>query len=147
MSHTMPGMPRPVKHPLPPIDLGDESLGERLARLRKERGYTQTELARIIGTRQTIVSDYECERIRPHIEMAVRLARALEVTVDELVGAAPQNSTALKNQRFLRRLKQLESLPNRDQDALVRMMDSLISNAQTNGKKRKKATKKTTRKK
>jgi len=128
-------MPRPRKHELPPLDLGRETLGERLARLRKERGYTQVELAKIVGIKQTIVSDYERQRIRPHIEMAVRLARALEVSVDELLGASPPNSTALKNQRFLRRLKLLESLPKRDQDALVRMMDSLIKNSQPNGKK------------
>jgi hypothetical protein len=59
----------------------------------------------------------------------------LGVSVDELVGASPPNSTALKNQRFLRRLKLLESLPKRDQDALVRMMYSLIKNSQTSGKK------------
>ena len=131
-------MPRPIKHPLPPLDLGEESLGERLTRLRKERGYTQVELANMIGIKQTIVSDYERERIRPHIEMAVRLARALEVSVDELLGASPPHSTALKNQRFLRRLKQLETLPKRDQDALVRMMDSFIKNSQANGKNDKK---------
>ncbi len=128
-------MPRPMKHELPPLDLGEETLGERLARLRKERGYTQVELAKIIGIKQTIVSDYERARIRPHIEMAVRLALALEVSVDELLGASPPNSTALKNQRFQRRLKKLESLPKRDQDALVRMMDSLIKNSQGNGRK------------
>lgn len=129
-------MPRPTKHKLPKIDLGDESLGDRLARLRKERGYTQVELAKIVGIKQTIVSDYERERIRPHIEMAARLAKALEVSVDELVGASPRNSIVLKNQRFLRRLKQLESLPKRDQDALVRMMDSLIKNAKPTAQKK-----------
>ena len=36
-------MPKILK--LPPLDLGHETIGRRLARVRKERGVTQVELA------------------------------------------------------------------------------------------------------
>jgi transcriptional regulator with XRE-family HTH domain len=68
------------------LELGDESVGERIPRVRKERGYTQNELAERIGTIQALVSDYERYKLRLNAEMAVRFAIALEVSTDELLG-------------------------------------------------------------
>ena len=39
-------MPRKSRLKLPPLDLGKETFGQRLTRLRKERGYTQVTLAK-----------------------------------------------------------------------------------------------------
>ena len=39
-------MPKKSKLKLKPVDFGEESLGQRLARLRKERGFTQKQLPR-----------------------------------------------------------------------------------------------------
>lgn len=36
-------------------------MGQCLARLRKERGYTQVDLAKKIGIIQTLISDYELD--------------------------------------------------------------------------------------
>ena len=41
------------------IAAGEESIGRRLARIRKERGLTQIELAEKIGIIQSLVSSYE----------------------------------------------------------------------------------------
>ena len=49
---------------LPPLDYGNEPVGQRLARLRKERGFTQVDLAQKIGIIQSLVSDYETDRLR-----------------------------------------------------------------------------------
>jgi ribosome-binding protein aMBF1 (putative translation factor) len=42
-------MPKVSKLKLPPLDLGEETLGQRIARLRKGRGISQVELAGKIG--------------------------------------------------------------------------------------------------
>lgn len=124
------GMPRPAKIQLPPLDLGDESLGQRLARIRKEKGYTQVELAEKIGTIQAIISDYERDKLRPNAEMIVRLAQALEVTSDECLGLQSSKSAREKyDRRFLRRVKLFEKLPKRDQDALLRTIDAFLGKA------------------
>ena len=49
-------MPRISKLNLPPIDFGGEMLGQRVARIRKERGFDQVDLAEKIGLIQNIVS-------------------------------------------------------------------------------------------
>jgi transcriptional regulator with XRE-family HTH domain len=53
------------------LELGEETTGQRIARIRKERGYTQNELAERIGTIQALVSDYERDKLRLNAEMAV----------------------------------------------------------------------------
>jgi predicted transcriptional regulator len=58
----------------------DESFGRRLARLRKERGFTQVEIAERVGIIQALVSDYELDKLRLNAEMVVRFAGALEIT-------------------------------------------------------------------
>lgn len=67
------------------------SVGQRIARIRKERGYTQNELAERIGTIQALVSDYERDKLRLNAKMAVRFAIALEVSTDELLGLNSAN--------------------------------------------------------
>jgi transcriptional regulator with XRE-family HTH domain len=123
-------MPRPSRIQLPPLDIGDETFGQRLARLRKEKGFTQVELAEKIGTIQSIISDYERDKLRPHAEMVTRFALALEVSSDECLGLeTPTNKREKYNRRFLRRLKQIETLSKRDQDALLRTIDAFLGKA------------------
>jgi len=108
----------------------DAALGQRLARLRKERGFTQVELADKIGIVQPILSDYERGKLRPHPQMLVQLARALQISVDELLGLeAPRKNGAPLNRRFLRRLQAVDKLPKRDQEALLRTIDAFLAKA------------------
>jgi len=46
----------------PPLDFGGETLGQRLTRLRNQRGYTQVEFAKKVGITQVLVSSYETDR-------------------------------------------------------------------------------------
>ena len=108
---------------------GAAALGRRLAKLRKERGFTQTELAQKMDIIQVLVSDYETGKLRPHPDMLVRFSKALETSVDEILGLKPQrkSSTAGINRRFLRRLQNIDQLPKRDQDALLRTIDAFLA--------------------
>ncbi len=71
-------MPRVSRLKLPPIKPGGDSMGERLARLRSERGFTQVELAEKVGIDQAIVSAIETNVLKLSAEMAVRFAMALK---------------------------------------------------------------------
>ena len=98
------------------LDLVRQNINDELARIRKERGFTQVELAERIGTIQTLVCDYEKDRLRLSAEMALRFALALEISVDELL--RPKSSKTVSRQpsrKVLRRLEQIESLPGTQQ--------------------------------
>lgn len=122
-------MPRRPTRKLPPLDYGNETLGQRLARLRKERGYTQVDLAKKIGIIQTLISDYELDKLRLSAEMAVRFAMVLDVTVDELVSpkaTAKKRSVRAPSLKVVRRMEQIEKLPPRKQEFVLQALDSLL---------------------
>ncbi|KAB2956182.1 MAG: helix-turn-helix transcriptional regulator [Thermoanaerobaculia bacterium] len=94
----------------------------------KERGFTQVELAEKIGLVQALVSDYERGKLRLNAEMLVRFALVLEVSTDQLVGLekAARNGKP-QSRRIQRRLQALETLPKRDQEALLRTIDAFLA--------------------
>ena len=56
----------------------------RIKALRKSRGYRQEDLAAALGvSRQTIIA-IENDKYNPSLELAMKLARYLETTVEEL---------------------------------------------------------------
>ena len=60
-------------------------MAKRLHELRKEKGLSQPELGRLIGTSGAIIGRYERGEMTPSVEVAKKLADALEVTLDYLV--------------------------------------------------------------
>jgi transcriptional regulator with XRE-family HTH domain len=123
-------MARPSRLKLPrlPDATSEESLGQRLARFRKERGFTQVELALRMGITQALITDYERDKLRPYAEMVVRFALALGLSTDEVLGVRPSvvAAEARVPRRFLRRLEALAQLPKRDQEALLRTIDAFL---------------------
>jgi transcriptional regulator with XRE-family HTH domain len=107
------------------------ALGRRMALLRKERGFTQVELAEHLGVIQSVISSYEVGRVRPSPEMVLRISSALRVSADQLLGREdkePKSKAAESvDRRFLRRLKLVKTLPKRDQDALLRTIDAFLT--------------------
>jgi len=116
---------------LPPLkSVTGESLGERLARLRKERGLTQSELAKRIGIIQGLVTNYETDRLRMHHEMVIRFAQALDVSSDELLGIkAKTNNDGPLSLKVVRRLTRIELLPIHQQRILFQTIDAFLKGA------------------
>ena len=106
------------------------AIGGRVAQLRKQFGYTQTELARELGILQKLVSDYERGRIRIPPEVLAKLATTFEVSTDELIGIQRlKTKKPLKNRRLQLRLNRLSELSKNDQETIIRMIDSLLKNS------------------
>ena len=105
------------------------SFGQHLYALRRARGLTQADLAQALRTTQRAISYYENEVECPPGSVLVALARALRVTTDELLGvkSAKLDGEALEKQRLWKRFKRMASLPERDQRAVIRLINSLAS--------------------
>ena len=121
----------PKKAKLKSASSGQETLGQRLARIRKERGFTQQQLAERTGLIQVLISDYEHGKLRLTAEMAVRFADVLGVSTDDLLrgkkGAA--SSRRQPSLKLLRRLEQIENLPRYRQRALLTTIDGFLAAA------------------
>jgi transcriptional regulator with XRE-family HTH domain len=120
-------MPRVSRLKLPPLP-AKESIGERVGRIRKERGFTQVELAEKIGVIQSIVSAIERDVLKLSAEMAVRFALALEVSTDDLLMPTQRNGSQGKkpSRKILRRLEKIETLPRTQQMAVLKTIDNAL---------------------
>lgn len=61
-------------------------IGERLQELRKDKGISQVEFAKILGVSHYTVSSYECNRSDPDDNAKVLIAKLFDVSVDYLIG-------------------------------------------------------------
>ena len=71
---------------------GDDIVSDfakNLRQFRKKKGYTQIELAKLINYGYTAIANYESARNEPSLDTLIELARILDVTTDELIGAYP----------------------------------------------------------
>ena len=91
-----------------PIDY--ESLGKLMKRVRKERGLTQDQVVKILGSYidRTVYAKYESGRVRPPKEFIKKFADHFHVKLDEMLKkvsiAIPDTCALLKNKRLLHML-------------------------------------------
>lgn len=82
------------------------TLGERVRTARERAGLSSNELARMVGTSQPSVTRIESgETPKPNVFVVAAIAKALGVTVDELIGDQP-----LKPKPVTTRSKQVDRL-------------------------------------
>lgn len=116
---------------MPRNKYGETSFGERLAAIRKARGLTQVQLAEAAGTTQRAVSYYETEAGFPPAPAVIQLAKALQISTDELLGVKLPKVERLngdaETRRLWKRFQQITSLPEKDQKAVIRLINSLVS--------------------
>jgi transcriptional regulator with XRE-family HTH domain len=115
--------------------------GSRLAEIRRARGLTQVELAKAVGSTQRAISYYESFHGYPPALAVAQLARALDVTSDELLGLQrlpkrrdqPDDPDA---RRLWRKLKRVLELPPTDRRALIRTFSTLIESYEAKAARR-----------
>ena len=61
---------------------------ERLKKLREEKGLTQVQLSELTGISTRMIQKYESANARPRLDAAEKIAKALNVTADQLLGNA-----------------------------------------------------------
>ena len=84
-------------------------LGEKIVQLRKQRGWSQQQLAKKIGTSGPIIGRYERGEMVPSVEVAKKLAKAFMITMDYLVDDTGK-VTEIKDRLMFERLLEIEQL-------------------------------------
>lgn len=80
----------------------DIDVARNIARLRKEQGLTQEDLAAYLGVTKASVSKWETEQSFPDIAQLPRLATYFGVSIDDLMGYAPQMSKEQIKRTYMR---------------------------------------------
>lgn len=109
-----------------------ESFGARLAALRKAAGYTQAELGAELDVSQRMIAFYESPESNPPATMLAAMAKALRISVDELVGATPATKRAAKpaNSRLQRRLNLIDKLGAKEKRQILQFLDTFLEREQ-----------------
>lgn len=70
------------------IRKGAVLITNNILKIRTEKGLTQAQLAERLNVQQSMISMIENEERNPSVDVLLKLAAALGVTVDELIGKA-----------------------------------------------------------
>jgi len=98
------------------------TFGERLTKVRKRKGISQADVGKKIGINGDAYGRYERNEVRPTIEMAVKIAQALEVSLDYLTG----NSDIELDKATLDRVQEVTKLSDKDKEYIFVTLDALI---------------------
>lgn len=96
-----------------------------LTKLRKEKRLSQEELAKGAGIHANVVGRYERGEAKPSIEIALKLAEVLEVSLDFLAGKETQQI----DKTILDKVLTIQKLPPQDQEHILFAMDAMIRDA------------------
>jgi len=106
---------------------GEESFGERLARLRKAAGYSLRELAAEVGITHPMLVYYEKHAKYPSAHLLPRLAKALGVSADQLLGIEKAKANGrVRNTKLWRRFSQVEKLPPDQRKPIIQIIDAVL---------------------
>lgn len=83
---------------------------ERLKKLREEKGLTQVQLSELTGITARQIQKYEGGKARPRLDAAEMLAKALDVSTDELFGNADMLIAQANDKYGARGAKQAQQL-------------------------------------
>lgn len=100
--------------------------GKIIAALRDKKGLSQTELADKSGVSRVMIGKYERGEAMPSIDAAKKIADALEVSLDYLVG---EGINSKLDKQALKRLQDLELLEDDKKKTLFDLIDTYIRDA------------------
>lgn len=104
-----------------------KEFGARLKALRKQKNWSQKELAAKVDIRFQQLNKYESGLNVPPADMLLKLAHALDVTVDHLLTGNPVEDSPLASSRLFKRFQVLERLNQDDQETVIKIIDAMIA--------------------
>ncbi len=99
------------------------TFGKKVAVERKKKGYSQEELAKKVGTISVTIGRYERDEIKPSIDIASKLADALEVSLDYLTG----KTDIEMDKDIKKRILEVFKFNDEDRASLYSVIDAFIA--------------------
>jgi transcriptional regulator with XRE-family HTH domain len=102
------------------------NIGNKITELRKQKKWSQAELAKAVNASRDIIGKYERNENAPSIEMAHKIADVFGVTIDYLLG---KSTFAKYNQNDIKRLEDIEKLDSDTKSKLYFVIDTFLRDA------------------
>lgn len=100
--------------------------GTIITNARKQKNWSQTDLAKESGVSREMIGKYERGDAAPSIDAAKKIADALEVTLDYLVG---EGANSKFDKKTLKRFLEIEHLDEPKRNVLFDLIDTYIRDA------------------
>lgn len=105
------------------------NLSKNLRKLRKKKGWSQTQLAEQIGSHLSHINRIETGKYNPSLDVVQKLASVFEVSIDYLISDTEEDYKEVKieNKGLMERIKLIDTLDEEDRVALIRIIDSMLT--------------------
>lgn len=110
-----------------------KAFGLRVKELRKQRNWTQKELAAKLDVRCPQLNKYEGGLHAPPIDKLVLLAEIFDTTVDYLLTGSNKAFQLLSNDPMIERLQELEHFTPDDRHTVIKLIDAMIIKQRVEG--------------
>ena len=97
------------------------NIGSKISTLRREKNWSQSDLAQQIEASREIIGKYERNENLPSIEMTLKMAKAFDVTVDYLLGEGEYSSY---DKDTVERLKNIQKMDANTKGVLFNVIDT-----------------------
>ncbi len=104
------------------------NIGQKITELRKQKNLSQTDFAKNVGVSREMIGRYERDEVMPSIEVAAKIADALEVSLDYLVG---NSKKAAVDKQTMKLIQEIEELEPSIKDKLFYLANAVIRDAKT----------------
>ena len=105
----------------------------QIVKLRKQRNWTQIQLANLIGMAVNQIKRYEKGKSTPSLEAIKTLAVTFGISTDELIFDNGEGVAAQKlNPELLKKFELISKLPKKELEAVQIMLDGIIIKNQLN---------------
>ena len=104
------------------------SLGQNLAKFRKEKGLTQEDLVRLSGVAISQIRRYETDKSSPSLDVIIKLAKSLGVSIDEMVFDKATGIAADKivDRELLDQFEAVSSMGEEEKYVVKKMLEGVI---------------------
>jgi transcriptional regulator with XRE-family HTH domain len=103
-----------------------KNFGVRIKELRKNKKWTQKELANKLDVRFPQLNKYECGLHSPPMDKLVKMSEVFDTTIDYLLTGNRAEDRPLHNLRLMERFQALEDFSREDQETVIKLIDAMI---------------------
>ena len=104
------------------------SFGSRIVSVRKKQKLSQSDLALKVGLHANVLGRYERDVAVPSVEIAARIAKALDISLDYL----SELTDVELDKVVLTRIQDIASLPDEDRNQVFKVVDALLRDSKAN---------------
>ena len=104
------------------------TLGERIKKLRTEKGLSQSQLAEMVNISYPQMSRYEIKGVQPPADVLKRLADVFGTTADYIISGNSNEKIkdSLKDAELIKQFQEMDKMPTEEKNVILKFVSAYI---------------------